>query len=806
MKGREEVTMKKTMVKRLMSWVLAAAMVVTMLPVSVLGAPVGGNVAKIGDTEYATLDEAVEKADEGATIELLTDCELTKGFNKTLTFTGNGKISINKQLTSDGEAWMCFGLYDSSRVLTFDGAGVEVEWMSDGTAPWLMLSLSGTLNVQNGAKLRFEFDSRTTGSRNAIYMNEGSVINVSNGSVFEIVGIDTKGTTGQGIQLDKAGTASINVTGNSTFLIDGTNRGYVASPNIYVKDSQFTVQNCTNNASNGGNVTAINSVLNYSNNAGHGLSAGNITLQNSSLTTNDNGLFGTYVAGDISIDGTSKLTSNRNGAGSSGAGLRVNSKSSVGLVKSGAKIEIKDNSRNGLENYGNFTFEEGADVEIIGNHEPYNGGGVYNEGTMVLPSDAVIYNNHADKSGDDIMNRGTITFGKVGADWVLDDCDHLIDGWYDDGPYGANTNRWEAHAEDAEQNHIELCEGFDEVTGLKTVTGDLSLKAAHGTDPKDKVSYPGLDKKVGDDDEAMNDEDVDAAAGQKVNFQLISNVPTDLLNYLNPEDITPPSIDGEEPGTAEKVEIAGRGEYVLTFHDKLNEKLTNPENYVVKIGETVLTAEQYTLTATGLEDGCSFEISLDLAALYEAGVITDDDIKNATPITVTYDATLSADATAGSYENTAWVTAPRWETSKDIVYVNTYAIDIFKYDQAESTKGLKGAEFELYQKDTEGNVIEASKKTLTSGADGKILVDGLDAGTYYLKETKAPDGYVCSSEELTIVILEKAGVNNTVGVSFANSQIPHTGGTGTLMFTIGGIALMGTAGLLLMVSRKRRKA
>lgn len=302
----------------------------------------------------------------------------------------------------------------------------------------------------------------------------------------------------------------------------------------------------------------------------------------------------------------------------------------------------------------------------------------------------------------------------------------------------------------------------------------------------------------------MNNVDVDAAAGQKVNFQLTSNVPTDLLNYLNPEAVTPPSIDGKEPGTAKKVEIEGRGEYVLTFHDKLNEKLINPENYVVKIGDTKLTTEQYeVLTPT---DGCSFEIALDLAALYEADVITDDDIENATFITVTYDATLSADATAGSYENTAWVTAPELETSKDIVYVNTYAIDIFKYDQAEPTKGLEGAEFELYQKDTEGSVIEASKKTLTSNADGKILVDGLDAGTYYLKETKAPDGYVCSSEELTIVILEKAGVNNTVGVSFANSQIPHTGGTGTLMFTIGGAAIIATAGVLLLVSRKKRKA
>ena len=325
--------------------------------------------------------------------------------------------------------------------------------------------------------------------------------------------------------------------------------------------------------------------------------------------------------------------------------------------------------------------------------------------------------------------------------------------------------------------------------------GGLSFALEKG---EAKESYPGLDKKVGDDDEAMNDDDVDAAAGQEVSFQLTSNVPTDLLNYLNPEDVTPPSIDGKEPGTAEKVEIEGRGEYVLTFHDKLNEKLTNPENYVVKIGETVLTAEQYTLTATGLEDGCSFEIALDLAALYEAGVITDTDIENATPITVTYDATLSAEAVAGEYENEAWVTAPKWTTEKDIVYVNTYAIDIFKYDQANNT-GLAGAEFEL--KNSEGVVIS----TVTSGQDGHVVIDGLDAGTYTLTETKAPDGYVKSDTPLTIIIPKDADGENVVSVNFANSQIPHTGGTGTLMFTIGGIVIIATAGVLLLVSRKKKK-
>ena len=47
--------------------------------------------------QYKTLDEAVEAAEEGSTITLLKDCELTKGFNKTLTFTGGHKITINKQ-------------------------------------------------------------------------------------------------------------------------------------------------------------------------------------------------------------------------------------------------------------------------------------------------------------------------------------------------------------------------------------------------------------------------------------------------------------------------------------------------------------------------------------------------------------------------------------------------------------------------------------------------------------------------------------------------------------------------------------
>ena len=59
---------------------------------------------------------------------------------------------------------------------------------------------------------------------------------------------------------------------------------------------------------------------------------------------------------------------------------------------------------------------------------------------------------------------------------------------------------------------------------------------------------------------------------------------------------------------------------------------------------------------------------------------------------------------------------------------------------------------------------------LTSGADGHILIDGLDAGVYYLKETKAPEGYVCSEEELTITIPDQADGSNLVSVKFATAR------------------------------------
>ena len=785
---------KHKLIKRVLSVVLSLSMALCLIPSTVFAAE--GDVAQIGEKTYATLDEAVEQAPEGATIELLQDCELTKGFNKTLTFTGNGKITINKQLTSNGEGWMCFGLYDSSRVLTFDGAGVEVEWSSEvGTAPWLMLSLSGTLNVTNGAKVSFTVDSGSTGNRNAIYMNASSVINVSNGSTFEIFGNETAGKEGQGIQLDQTGTANINVTGNSTFLIDGTNRGYVNSPTIYVENSNFTIQNCTANASNGGSFTAINSKVNYSNNVGHGLSASSITLKNSSLTADNNGYYGVYTTGGFSVDSTSVLTVTHNSYGGDCAGLKLTSGVTNGKVEAGAVVTITDNYCSGLSNNGKCVFEEDSKLTITNNNNDKgttsNGGGIYNSGAsanLTLPSDAVIYNNHADTAGDDVYNTGTVVLGSVGEKWALDDCDHIIDGWYQDG---ANA-RWDA---DGAKEHVTL-------VNPNTFTSLTALKAAHGIDAQDKTSYPGMDKVIVSNGEEVTNDSV--AAGDTVNFKLESNVPDDLTNYIIP-DVKDPEVVENEISTLANVPIEDRGEYSMTIHDQMDDALSlNPESIEVKIGDAVLDSQYYTVN-TSTADGCDFEITMDLIALYKAGIITEEDIANATPITVTYTATLSASAVAGSYENTAWVTYPTGESEKPVVTVDTYGITIFKYDSA-TNAGLEGAVFEIYQKDESGAVITDSKVELTSGDDGYATLDGLDSGTYYIKETKAPEGYVCSDQELTVTIPDQAGTDNIVTVNFANTQIPHTGGMGTTLYTVGGAAIVAAAAVLFVVSRKKRQS
>lgn len=336
-----------------------------------------------------------------------------------------------------------------------------------------------------------------------------------------------------------------------------------------------------------------------------------------------------------------------------------------------------------------------------------------------------------------------------------------------------------------------------------------------------KISEPGIDKKVqtGTDEEGnpiWGDADT-AAAGTNVNFKLESTVPEDLLNYLNPDPVDPPEINGEPQGDPTEGDVPeGRGEYQLTFHDQMDEAFINPDGFEVKIGDTTLTEGQYTLTQTDLADGCDFEITIDLVALY--GSVIDQDDLGVTPITVIYTATLAEGTTAGQYKNTSWVSYPTDDSEESVVTVDTYGIRIFKYDQAKGVDaedaGLAGAEFKLYDKnavDENGDLKPDAQpildKTFVSGDNGYVRIDGLDEGIYYLVETKAPTDYVKSDTPLKITIAEDVdSETHLVDVSFANSLIPHTGGMGTTLFSIVGGVLIAMAGTIFVISRRKRRA
>ena len=453
-------------------------------------------VAQIGDTKYETLDEAVKNVQDGEEIILLDNCNLTALLDKNLTFTGNGTITINN-----------YTLNGYKKDLTLKGKNVKLHWTNGEKGNWLMLATSGSIKVLDGATMIMEFNSKNTGTKNALYMNSGSSIIVDNASTFKIIGHETKGITGEGIQLNETGKSTIKVTNGSTFIIDGTNRGYVNSPVIYVENSTFKVINCTNNGSNGGKFTTINSNITFENNSGLGLSVRELTVKNSTLNLNNNGYSGLFIGKSENsslVDGKSKVyingnnkTAYRYGAfwiGSSikfekGAILEVNNNKANGIRVSTVKVAYS-----GVAN-GELLIEEGVSVSIQNNEAFYGldednfGGGINATGKVVLPKDAKIYNNHATNGGDDIYvtGKGSIDFGKTGTDWTLNggkkdktgetkDCTDKIDGWYDD----SKDSRWNAH--DKENKHV------DEIPA-NAYEGTLSIKAAHGIYGKLIVRY-----------------------------------------------------------------------------------------------------------------------------------------------------------------------------------------------------------------------------------------------------------------------------------------------------------------------------
>lgn len=235
--------------------------------------------------------------------------------------------------------------------------------------------------------------------------------------------------------------------------------------------------------------------------------------------------------------------------------------------------------------------------------------------------------------------------------------------------------------------------------------------------------------------------------------------------------------------------------------DDVPDGLAAAKDIVVKVGETVLTENtDYTLTQVG--DSNNFTINFTNKAA----------LKGHESVVITFTTAITDKAVVGQVINNVTLayqskTGKAGElTAHDTA--NIYGITVDKVN----LKGdkLSGAKFSLYYGDDEATALEGSPVYTGTTVEGALTFQGLNPGTYWLVETKAPDGYKVMSNALKIVIDEKdpdiePGYAEKVTIlNTANVSLPITGGIGTLIFTISGIALMGAAALLYLRSRKKK--
>ena len=427
------------------------------------------NVAKIGDTEYTSLDEAITAAVDGTTIELLSDAETAgMNLNKTIIIEGN-----NKTITFNDKGIALWG-----KKLTFKNTNITMIGIGSTpyTAEWnwqaICASKDSELNLINS---NMTMDGTNAGNAHAIYFTGNDKLNLINST------LNIKNYAQDALEWDGGdGGYNINLT-ESTFTSDHNRSGFTGTFVVKAENSNINVINNTGNGSNGSHFELINSLVDFSNNGGHGLSAGNLTINNSTVTANSNGGNGIHVGGKLEVTNNSTVTITNNDC-------HISSKWTIpgalyigenGIIDKTTNLTITNNNGSGIyvKAKAELTIETGLITKNIAT-KLGKGGGINNHGTINISEGVEINNNSAEISGDDIYSEGVINLPEVIKDKdlietredekELNDCHHTINGWYDD----KEETRWEAHAENTDNNYIQLVnKGIYE--------GNFSIKAAH---------------------------------------------------------------------------------------------------------------------------------------------------------------------------------------------------------------------------------------------------------------------------------------------------------------------------------------
>ena len=170
-------------------------------------------------------------------------------------------------------------------------------------------------------------------------------------------------------------------------------------------------------------------------------------------------------------------------------------------------------------------------------------------------------------------------------------------------------------------------------------------------------------------------------------------------------------------------------------------------------------------------------------------------------------------------------------TTPETPNVYTYQFIVVKQDGDNTDTKLSGAEFKLYSDQSATKEVAVSlatngvytvdpngKAVLTTGTDGRITVNGLDSGTYYLKETKAPSGYKLDDTVRKVTVTPNSVVvdvkngepiaykvnddpNHTMTIKNYKGSLPSTGGMGIVLMVVAGVLLI--AGGMISIMRRR---
>ncbi len=357
-----------------------------------------------------------------------------------------------------------------------------------------------------------------------------------------------------------------------------------------------------------------------------------------------------------------------------------------------------------------------------------------------------------------------------------------------------------------------------------------------------KADRPSIAKYVDDDRDGIAIDDIAATAsiGETVKFRIVTKIPIHRMYGEN---------------------------YKFMISDVMADGLELVGTPAVSLADQPLTDEAVVrIQTTGLADGVDFEVELkdatgidagtELEIVYEAKVLSTVAKVNTNTVTLTYSNDPSNEESTGKVSASADVMI--WD-------------GILTKIREGSNQRLGGAEFQVFKK--EGGVVSADPLTFTfrdgkyiynpdepataesttikTGTDntqlnfGQILIFGLGEGTYVLRETEAPTGYVQADGDFEFTLVD--AINQDGSVSALNTSLttsreenvagqfadvrtrlyedngeiamvyhfsitnrpgqalPETGGMGTAIFTVFGVVLM-VGAVAFFASRKRNSA